>query len=132
MLWWMLLPVWAVQPAPSLPLLLHWLELLPYHVAHLFFLEQINTSAITVSSRKKRDKKHTIITQILTHLRANLLAQTTSMIRQIQSFKIQQFIDYAINMCAVNYIGGLHYSLHKLQCKNLFLVLYCCNSSCLN
>lgn len=42
MLWWMLLPVWAVQPAHSLPLLLHWLELLPYHVAHLFFLEQIN------------------------------------------------------------------------------------------
>ena len=47
---WMLLPVWAVQPAPSLPHLLQWLELLPYHAAHLFFLEQINTSAMTVSS----------------------------------------------------------------------------------
>jgi hypothetical protein len=46
----MLLPVQAVQSAPSLPLLLHWLELLPSHVAHLFFLEQINTSVITVSS----------------------------------------------------------------------------------
>jgi len=67
---WMLLPVWAVQPAPSLPHLLHWLELLPYHVAHLFFLEQINISAVTVSSCKKGDTKHTIITQILTHLKS--------------------------------------------------------------
>jgi hypothetical protein len=71
---------------------------------------------MTVSSWKKGDKKHNIIKQIITHLRANLLAQTTNMIWQT-SLKIEQFIDHAINM------EGLQYSLHKLQCKNLFLIL---------